>query len=103
MALLQLGEALRAAVGADPASVGDVVLNVASDLGATDLVVYLADFAQQTLEPLPDRSTHAEVPHSEDVASTMAGRAFTSAAPVVVERPGGSRVWVPLVEGSDRT
>ena len=65
MLQLDLGRALRAANGANPASVPDVVLRIASDLGATDVVVYLVDFAQQTLEPLPTRATHADLPHSE--------------------------------------
>src|SRR4051812_2063373 len=98
-----LGDALRWAQSADPASIPDVVLRVAADLGATDVTVYLVDFAQTTLEPLPDRSTHADVPHSEVVATTMAGRAFTDQVPVVADRDGTVRVWVPVVEGSDRT
>jgi len=67
------------------------------------VVVYLVDFAQTTLEPLPDRSTHAEVAKSEEVATTMAGRAFVDQRPSVAERPEGMRVWVPILEGSDRT
>jgi serine phosphatase RsbU (regulator of sigma subunit) len=100
---LNLGHALRAAQGADPASVPDVVLRLASDVGATDVVAYLVDFAQTTLEPLPGRTTHAEVPHTEEVATTMAGRAFIDQSPAIAERSDGVRVWVPIVEGSDRT
>ncbi|HEX4905271.1 MAG TPA: PP2C family protein-serine/threonine phosphatase [Acidimicrobiales bacterium] len=98
-----LGDALRLAQLADPASIPDIVLRVAGDIGATDVVVYLVDFAQTTLEPLPDRTTHADLPTSEVVATTLAGRAFTDQAPQVVERAGGWRVFVPIVEGSDRT
>ena len=98
-----MGRALRIAQAADPAAIPDVVLRIAGDLGATDVVVYLVDFAQTTLEPLPDRSTHAEIPKSEEVATTMAGRAFVDQRPTAVERPEGVRVWVPIVEGSDRT
>ena len=103
MARLDLGTALRAAQGADPASVADLVLRVAEDLGATDVVVYLVDFAQTTLEPVPDRSAHPDVPQSEEVAATMAGRAFVDQTPTTAERPDGVRIWVPIVEGSDRT
>ena len=98
-----LGDALRLAQLADPASIPDVVLKITADLGATDVVVYLVDFAQTTLEPLPDRTTHADLPTSEVVASTLAGRAFVDQTPQVVERPNGWRVFVPIVEGSDRT
>jgi len=100
---VDFGRALRAAHGADPASIPDVVLKIAMDLGATDVVVYLVDFAQQTLEPLPTRTTRAHRPQSEAVAGTMAGRAFTVLEPALVERVDGDRVWVPIVEGSDRT
>ena len=103
MAPLELGAALRLAQAVDPASISDVVLNVAGVLGATDVVVYLVDFGQHTLEALPDRSAHAELPRSEEVAASMAGRAFADQRPVTVERPEGIRVWVPIVEGSDRT
>src|SRR4051812_2997779 len=74
-----------------------------SEFGGTDVVVYLVDFAQTTLEPLPDRSTHTELPHSEEVATTIAGRAFLDQRPVTAEREDGVRVWVPIIEGSDRT
>src|SRR5688572_3625948 len=98
---MNLGHAMRVAQGADPASVPDVVLRIATELGATDVVVYLVDFAQATLEPLPGRATHSELPSSEAVASTMAGRAFVDQRPALAERSDGVRVWVPIVEGSD--
>ena len=103
MTSLDLGVALRAARPADPGSIPDIVESVASAFGATDVVVYLIDFGQATLEPLPDRRSHAEVPQSEPVATTMAGRTFIDQQAISVERPGGQRVWVPIVEGSDRT
>ncbi len=100
---MDLGSALRAAQGADPAGIPDVVLRLMSELGGTDVVVYLVDFAQTTLEPLPDRNTHANVAQSEEVATTIAGRAFVHQRSVTAERPNGVRVWVPINEGSDRT
>src|SRR5947209_7257829 len=100
---VDLGRAMRVAKGSDPASVSDVVVRIAADLGATDVVLYLADFAQTMLEPLPDRATHSELPSSEEVSSTMAGRAFTDQRAAIAERSDGVRVWVPIVEGSDRT
>ena len=100
---MDLGRALHAARGADPASIPDVMRRMVSELGGTDVVVYLADFAEATLEPLPDRSVHADLPQSEEVATTMAGRAFVGQQVVTVDRSDGVRVWVPIVEGSDRT
>lgn len=101
--MLDLGAALRAAYGSDPAGVPEVILRAASEFGATDVTIYLVDFAQTTLEPLPDRRTHRELTESEDVATTMAGRAFASGAPTTVDRGDGVRIWVPIIEGSDRT
>jgi serine phosphatase RsbU (regulator of sigma subunit) len=93
----------RTAPYADPASVPDIVSRMGADIGASDVVLYLVDFAQRTLEPLPDRRSHADLPASEEVATTMAGRAFTTQEPVFVVRPEGCRIWVPVVEAADRT
>ena len=94
---------LRGAESVDPAGVLDVLGTEAREFGATDVVAYLVDFEQRVLEPLPDRASHADLPQTEEVAATMAGRAFLQRAPVTVERPDGVRVWVPIIEGSDRT
>lgn len=98
-----VGALPRTAPLADPGSVPDIVSQMAAAFGATDVVLYLVDFAQRTLEPLPDRRSHAELPASEEVATTIAGRAFTTRQPVWVEREEGVRVWVPVIEASDRT
>ncbi|MCU1379809.1 MAG: hypothetical protein JWN29_2792 [Acidimicrobiales bacterium] len=103
MQQLDLGASLRASHLADPSSIPDILLRAAGRLDATDVVVYLVDFGQTTLEPVPDRSAHADVSHSEEVAASMAGRAFTDQQVTTAERPDGVRVWVPIVEGSDRT
>ena len=100
---LDIRSVLRAAQAANPSSVVDVVAAAARDAGATDVVAYVVDFEQQVLEPLPDRAAHAELPQTEDVAGTMAGRAFLTCLPVTAERDEGIRVWVPIIEGSDRT
>ena len=100
---IDLAAVLRSAQGADPACVGDTLAVAARDFGASDVVVYLVDFEQKVLEPLPDRAAHADVPAVDEVATTMAGRAFLTRAPVTADRDEGTRVWVPIIEGSDRT
>jgi hypothetical protein len=76
----------------------DAVLAAAcARVPALDPVVYLADFSRQALLPL----TVGEAP--EDVAGTLAGRAFTTGQPVTAERDGAIRVWVPVVEQTTRT
>jgi hypothetical protein len=64
---------------------------------AWDPVVYLADFGHQMLFPLAADATEQEV------AGTMAGRAFTTGQPVTSHRDGSVRVWVPVVEQTTRT
>jgi serine phosphatase RsbU (regulator of sigma subunit) len=103
MARIDVSAALRRARQSGPAQVAEILATAAAEVGATDLVAYLVDFGQTTLEPLPDRSVHAQVSVSEQVTSTMAGRAFTDERLVTVERDDGVRVWVPVLEGSDRT
>lgn len=100
---LDFSSVLRASQSAAPSAVVDVIAAAAHDAGATDVVAYLVDFEQQLLEPLPDRTSHVELPVTERVVSSMAGRAFLSGAPVTAERDAGTRVWVPIIEGSDRT
>jgi serine phosphatase RsbU (regulator of sigma subunit) len=103
MARIDVSAALRRARQSGPAMVPEILAAAAAEIGATDLVVYLVDFGQTTLEPLPDRSVHAQVSVSEELSSTMAGRAFTDERVVTVQRDDGVRVWVPVLEGSDRT
>jgi serine phosphatase RsbU (regulator of sigma subunit) len=88
---------------AQPEAVPAAIESVGAKMGASDVVVYLIDFGQTVLEPLSDHTSHRDLPHSEEVASTMAGRAFLSQAPVTAERPDGIRLWVPIFEGSDRS
>ena len=100
---MDLAAVLRAAQTADPSGVVDLLGVAAREIGAGDLTVYLVDFEQMVLEPLPDRSAHADLAHTEEVATTMAGRAFVAREAVMAERQDGTRVWVPIIEGSDRT
>jgi serine phosphatase RsbU (regulator of sigma subunit) len=100
---IDLGASLRRARESDPAAIPEVLANAAADFGATDVVVYLVDFGQTVLEPLPDRAAHADLPATEEVAATMAGRAFIDQRVVTADRHEGVRVWVPILEGSDRT
>ncbi len=102
MAGLDLTPLLRSTL-AQPEAVTAAIESVGATLGVTDVVVYLVDFGQTVLEPLGNQGAHAELPHSEDVGSTMAGRAFLTQDSVMAERPEGIRLWVPILEGSDRS
>jgi serine phosphatase RsbU (regulator of sigma subunit) len=103
MAQLNMTPLLRMNLSQQPASVPAAIESAGAEFGASDVVTYLVDFGQVLLEPLGDFSAHNELPHSEEVGSTMAGRAFLTQSPVRAERAEGTRVWVPIREGSDRT
>lgn len=63
---------------------------------ARDPVVYLADFSRQTLYPLSPGLP------PEDVAGTLAGRAYMTGTTVTSPRDGEVRVWVPVTEQTAR-
>ncbi len=88
---------------AEPGDVPGMMVAGASELGATNLVVYLVDFEQRLLEPIRDQSAQSALPEAEEVGVSVAGRAFTERQAQVFERDDGTRVWVPIIEGSDPT
>ena len=103
MPSIDFGRALREARNANPAAMPDILARSATAFGATDLVVYLVDFSRTVLEPMPNGLVHADAPGSEELATTMAGRAFNDQQIVTAHRHDHVRVWIPVVEGSDRT
>ena len=99
---MNLGVSL--AIGAaDPGDVPGMLVAAVSELGATNLVVYLVDFEQHLLEPIRDQSAQSALAETEEVGVSVAGRAFVERQAQVVERDDGTRVWVPIIEGSDPT
>jgi hypothetical protein len=85
---------LREAAGGD---LQQVITAASEPIPAWDPVVYLGDFSGEELFPLtPGEAT-------EDVAGSMAGRAFSTGQPVTSERADGVRVWVPVSEQASRT
>jgi phosphoserine phosphatase RsbU/P len=90
-------QALRILPEGTEDSLDQVLAAACAPVPAWDPVVYLADFSRQALLPLTAGVA------TEDVAGTLAGRAFTSGQPVTAERDGAIRVWVPVVEQTTRT
>jgi hypothetical protein len=78
------------------------LLRALAPLKGTDPIIYLADFAHRRLIPVPAGAGGTQ-PDEEDIATTMAGRAFIGMEPVTAQRDTGFRVWVPVVEGTMRT
>ena len=104
-----------AALGSATASdLVDLLTRVAQPLGARKLVVYLVDFGHRVLQPLllsgigddwkdQDWLSPDEGFVEQDIATSPAGRAFLAGSPVLVERPDGVRISVPLIEHTERT
>ncbi|MHB1535114.1 MAG: PP2C family protein-serine/threonine phosphatase [Acidimicrobiales bacterium] len=97
------GEALRALHDLAPTAVADSLSGLAHSAGAVDVVIYLVDFEQAVLTPLPARGSHVSLPVGEPVSGSVAGCAFTEQRLLSEPRPEGTRVWVPILEASDCT
>jgi serine phosphatase RsbU (regulator of sigma subunit) len=82
--------------GAD-VDIHQVLATACAPVPAWDPVVYLADLSRLVLFPL------VRGVGMEDVAGTLAGRAFTTGQPVTSQRDGAIRVWVPVIEQTTRT
>jgi hypothetical protein len=97
--LAALVELLGAAGSAPPERIPALVAEAGRLLG-TETVVHLIDHEQRSLVRLPTTGS----PHStrQGLDSTMAGRAFRTQQILSSDREGGSRLWVPVVDGADR-
>jgi Stage II sporulation protein E (SpoIIE) len=83
--------------------VGVVAAEEARALGVDALVLYVIDYEQKLLVPVP--APDAEGREPLPVSRTVAGRAFATTSILDVESDGGRgrRVWIPLLDGTDRT
>ena len=70
------------------------------ELGARETVLYLADYEQATLVPVPG----AGVPERSalPIEGTLAGRAFQRVELVGSAGQHGYRLWIPLLDGVER-
>jgi hypothetical protein len=83
-----------------PDSLAATVAAHARMLGARETVLYLADYEQATVLPLPG----AGVPERQElpIEGTMAGRAFARVEVVSTPAEHGHRLWMPLLDGVER-
>src|SRR5918998_2145432 len=83
-----------------PADLAATVAAHAKQMGVRETVLYLADYEQATLLPLPG----AGVPERQELSieGTMAGRAFRRVEVVSSAGQHGHRLWVPLLDGVER-
>jgi serine phosphatase RsbU (regulator of sigma subunit) len=81
--------------------VAGLVAEHARTIGASDVVLYLADYGQRELVPLPGHGVPARAPLQID--ATLAGRAFRDMVMFDTDTSDGRhRLWLPLLDGTAR-
>jgi serine phosphatase RsbU (regulator of sigma subunit) len=96
-----LGTMIDRAHEMPPQLIAPLVAEVIAVIGGRDVAVYLQDYEQMTLVPLPGQGLVVGEPVPIDVSSA-AGRAFLGDA--MTEQAVGAevRLFVPLLDGTDR-
>jgi len=84
------------------ADIASIVADEARAVGAASVLLYLVDHEQTTLVPVPAPDAEGHEPLS--VQGTLAGRAYrtTSILGGEAEEGQGRRLWLPLLDGTDR-
>jgi hypothetical protein len=80
-----------------PDDLPGALVEACASIGGTDVVLLLSDLAQDVL--LPMGTLGAE---PVEIDGTLAGRAYRTNEPVVVEEDGCRRAWFPVLDGTDR-
>jgi hypothetical protein len=86
-----------------PDLVADLVAEHAGPLGLEDVVLHLVDYEQTTLVPVPRRREPVDRPVLR-IDGTVGGRAFAETTMYEVDagQDGRRRLWLPLIDGTDR-
>jgi len=84
-----------------PDALPDLVARAAQHLGARETYLYLADYEQRMLTPLPVTAAPVRDPLAVD--SSLAGRVFQRVDAHESEvDPGVRRLWLPMLDGVER-
>jgi serine phosphatase RsbU (regulator of sigma subunit) len=96
-----IGEMVRRTRSTAPGDLAPRVAETAAGMGLAETVIYLADYGQTRLLPLPYHGMPQRV--ALGVEGTLAGRAYRTGDVQVSEAdPSVHRLWLPLFEGSER-
>jgi hypothetical protein len=95
-----LQEVLRRAHLAPAPELAAMVAEEARRIGADPLVLYLLDREQKLLVPVPGHGAGEREPIP--IQGTVAGRAFISNSIVELQEEGGRRLWLPMLDGTER-
>lgn len=77
-----------------------LLVNHARGLGAEDAALYLVDYEQRVLAPVPN----PDGPEREEVVidTTLAGRCYRTLEIQETTDEGRRRIWVPVLDGVER-
>jgi serine phosphatase RsbU (regulator of sigma subunit) len=96
-----IGDLVRRTRRTAPGDLAPLVAESAEAAGLADAVIYLTDYGQTRLLPLPYPGMPPRV--ALGVEGTLAGHAYRAGVAHLGEGPPGARrLWLPLVEGSER-
>jgi serine phosphatase RsbU (regulator of sigma subunit) len=97
-----LQEVLRRTHLSTAPDVATVVAEEARRIGTDALVLYVVDYEQKCLVPVPGSGTDERDPLP--VRGTVAGRVFASSSVLDLEADGGRgrHLWLPLLDGTER-
>jgi serine/threonine protein phosphatase PrpC len=93
-------EVLRRTHLSTASDLSTVVAEEARRIGIDAAVLYLVDYEQTVLVPVPGPDTA-----NRDVLAvqaTLGGRSFSAGTILDTEADGGRRVWLPLLDGTER-
>lgn len=93
-------ELIEVAGGAAVEELADLVARAARRMGLGEAVVYITDYEQRRLVPLPGRDLPVRAPVAID--GTLGGRAFMAQRAVGADTVHGDRLWVPIATGAER-
>jgi hypothetical protein len=93
-----LGYLLEASHDLAPDDLVAAVARAGQAVDANDAAIYLVDYEQTRLVPLPDDTERAPL----EIDATVAGRAFAAIAVQEVDTESGRRLWLPLLDGAER-
>jgi sigma-B regulation protein RsbU (phosphoserine phosphatase) len=87
---------------APPDALADEVAAELAGIGASGVTLYVVDYDQRTLRPLPGRGGSREEGTELDIDGSLAGRAFRTQAVLGADTDAGWRVVAPIRERSER-
>jgi hypothetical protein len=93
-----LGHLLEASHDLAPDDLVAAVTRAGRALNAEDVAIYLVDYEQTLLVPLPDGTDRTPLA----IDTTLAGRAFAAIAVQEAPTESGRRLWLPLLDGAER-